>query len=118
MKPPWKPTKEQKAVYWKTASGKLGFKTSRCEQNKQRRIKHGEIIARIKDTPCMDCGGRFHFSQMEFDHRPGTNKEMAIGRNIGAKLTRLLTEIEKCDIVCANCHAYRTWERIQEKKAT
>lgn len=34
-----------------------------------------------------------------------------IARMGTASLTRLLVEIEKCDVVCANCHAMRTHDR-------
>lgn len=102
--------------YWKQYSIRPEFKTKRALQLRARRVEHGAVLARIKDVPCMDCGGRFHHCQMEFDHRPGEVKELKIGREKGAKLSRLLAEVEKCDIVCANCHAYRTWQRVQKNE--
>jgi hypothetical protein len=46
---------------------------------------------------------------MHFDHRPGEVKEFNIGHQVTASMSRILAEIKKCDLVCANCHAERTW---------
>jgi hypothetical protein len=49
---------------------------------------------------------------MDFDHRPGTTKLGEISKKLyflGEK--KLLAEIAKCDLVCANCHRIRTQER-------
>lgn len=60
----------------------------------------------------MDCGGTFDPVCMDFDHRPGELKlfNIAAWRQYSAKVTtaKLLTEIAKCDVVCANCHRLRT----------
>lgn len=63
--------------------------------------------------PCSDCGEVFHFAAMQWDHRPDEDKhfDVANGRPSRAKV---LAEIAKCDLVCANCHAVRTYERRQE----
>jgi hypothetical protein len=64
--------------------------------------------------PCADCGGVFHYSAMEWDHRPGTAK-VALVSTLVVKTNskrRVLEEIVKCDLVCANCHAVRTFDRL------
>jgi rRNA-processing protein FCF1 len=46
---------------------------------------------------------------MDFDHRDPTTKRIAVTRMIGrAGTARILEEVAKCDIVCANCHRLRT----------
>jgi hypothetical protein len=47
---------------------------------------------------------------MQFDHVKGV-KVTNISRSsmILGQLDRLLAEIEKCEVVCANCHAERTF---------
>lgn len=49
---------------------------------------------------------------LEFDHHLA-NKEADISRLIseGAGLNRLRREIERCEVVCTNCHRRRTAER-------
>lgn len=71
-----------------------------------------ERLEKLKDRPCMDCGGRFPPCVMQFDHRDPSTKDrrfkspgMMPGRTTW---DAFLAEIEKCDLVCANCHAIRT----------
>lgn len=67
-----------------------------------------------RDKPCADCGGVFHYSAMEWDHRPGTAKVALISTLVikTNSRRRVLDEIAKCDLVCANCHAVRTFDRL------
>ena len=48
---------------------------------------------------------------MDFDHVKG-NKDRAISVMVGQKVSkdRILREIEKCELVCANCHRLRTYK--------
>jgi hypothetical protein len=61
---------------------------------------------------CSDCGGHFHFAAMQFDHRPGEEKTMELA-HLAARGSpaRIAAEMAKCDLVCANCHAVRTFLR-------
>ena len=54
---------------------------------------------------------------MELDHREGTIKEAAVANLVSKGCTdaRLLEEIGKCDVVCANCHRMRTYFRLYEE---
>lgn len=77
-----------------------------------RRIEHLERLSLLKlEHGCMDCGYKEHPEALDFDHRPGTEKRFAISQSVGRKWNQLLAEIEKCDIVCANCHRVRTSTR-------
>lgn len=53
---------------------------------------------------------------MEFDHVDGRKgKRETVSALVGSgTLQRLMAEINKCDIVCANCHAKRTHIRAVE----
>ena len=59
--------------------------------------------------PCADCGGQFPAEAMQWDHLPGADKVSDVS-NLLRRLskTRVLEEIAKCELVCANCHAIRT----------
>jgi len=62
--------------------------------------------------PCTDCGGWFHPAAMTFDHLPGTTKRGDVSNLLYAGYRKvLLDEIAKCELVCANCHAVRTFMR-------
>ena len=69
-----------------------------------------ERIKIFKEThPCMDCGGEFPYVCMQFDHRDGSTKSANVSFLIwkNSAWSNVLAEIEKCDLVCANCHAIR-----------
>lgn len=70
-----------------------------------------EFLRELRRVPCQDCGGTFEPHQMDFDHRDPAVKAFGItwSRALLAPRERLLLEIAKCDIVCANCHAIRTY---------
>lgn len=61
--------------------------------------------------PCLDCGETYPHYMMDFDHVRGEkigNVE-AIARE--GNMEKLLEEIDKCDLICANCHRHRTFVR-------
>jgi len=64
----------------------------------------------LKKVPCMDCKQLYDHWIMQFDHRDGDSKVTEVGKLWGSKI-KLQAEIEKCDLVCANCHANRTYYR-------
>ena len=64
---------------------------------------------------CVDCGYDKHPAALEFDHLPGSDKLAPVGNLVLASMERLMAEILKCEIVCANCHRIRTTERGQWK---
>jgi hypothetical protein len=70
--------------------------------------KRRQWLNSIKNVPCGDCGGIFPPECMDFDHRDPSKKKFTIGSSIKIGLKHILDEIDKCDIVCANCHRLRT----------
>jgi hypothetical protein len=92
------------------------------EANRQRYIDQARIskqklqlerttyLIRFFDThPCINCGEQDPVV-LEFDHL--RDKSFAIGQAVTRKSWQsILDEIEKCEVVCANCHRRRTAER-------
>lgn len=85
------------------------------EKNRRKRAGLRAILRKAKEKPCADCGGRFPYYVMDLDHREGYDKLIEVAQIIGLNWgkDRLLAEIEKCDVVCSNCHRVRTHERGQ-----
>lgn len=82
-------------------------------KKKQRRTERREALnQRFKQGPCMDCGGTFPPEAMDFDHT-SDDKIDGVSEMIkqGRPLAVIEAEIEKCDLVCANCHRIRTHTR-------
>ena len=75
--------------------------------------KKKQFVREAKNKPCLDCKILYPYYVMQFDHRDGKQKELEIANmvNRGYGLDRIKKEIEKCDVVCANCHTIRTHNR-------
>ena len=65
----------------------------------------------LKST-CVTCG-ESRPATLQWDHKDPTIKEFAISDAIrqGHSRTRVLKEMAKCDVLCANCHAVKTAEQ-------
>lgn len=68
------------------------------------------------DRCCYDCGGMFPPEAMQWDHIPGKEKFFEVGTGERRKLSEVMDEIAKCQLVCANCHAVRTVSRRRKPK--
>lgn len=69
------------------------------------------FILEAKRAPCVDCDGSFAPCVMDFDHLPGNEKEFGVAEGRSQGIERVKAEIAKCDLVCANCHRIRTFNR-------
>lgn len=97
-----------------------------CLQCKQELKKHFKIdrirrniiksiIQDKKQNPCTDCGECFPSICMDFDHTRGKKSfEISKAYRLANTPNRLLEEIQKCDLVCANCHRDRTQSRLSK----
>jgi hypothetical protein len=84
------------------------------DRNRRKREWMRTILRECKSRPCADCGGVFPFYVMDFDHREGEEKTAHVAMLVNMmSIKRLLDEIAKCDLVCANCHRVRTYKREQ-----
>jgi len=69
-------------------------------------------IDEYRKKPCMDCGGTFPVECMDFYHLPQFKKSFGIMQQYANyRRQRILEEIDKCELVCANCHRIRTVAR-------
>lgn len=72
------------------------------------------LLQEIKlEKGCADCGYNKYACALDFDHRPGTEKLYVPAHMPKYKLSiaKIMAELDKCDIVCANCHRVRTMKR-------
>lgn len=88
-------------------------KSAYKDRARDRQEQLRRLCRELKDVPCPDCGNKFLWYVMDFDHRPGVAKVATINTLVaqGAAVERIRAEISKCDVVCANCHRIRTHER-------
>ena len=85
--------------------GRKAYYQKRAPEQRQRRRDVAEFIAAEKNKPCCDCGQKFHPCVMDFHHVG--EKSFAISEPQGRSIEKIKLEIEKCVILCANCHRMR-----------
>lgn len=93
-------------------ANKAAYSARSLKSKKKAVARNQSFVNQIKSVPCMDCGGRFPPCAMDFDHRDPDVKTFTIGNAVamGWRIERILEEVLKCDIVCANCHRIRTFD--------
>lgn len=80
-----------------------------------RERRRDEARAAVMDAlraGCVDCGNS-DVRVLHFDHVRGTKvQSISTMVRVGAGLAKILEEIDKCEVRCANCHAIATYERL------
>jgi hypothetical protein len=90
---------------------------TRREGNKRRYQRGTQLANKIKiERGCIDCGYKGHAAALHFDHVDPTTKKAAVSKLRCGSIEAILSEIEKCVVRCANCHAIKTWpkEKLNE----
>ena len=111
----YSPEKQREYAKAHYQRNKDAYKARAKAWNKRNREASQKFIRDMKEgSPCSDCGQFFHYCQMDFDHT-ADDKEHDIARMPSRNFSRekIEKEIAKCDLVCANCHRLRTWNRNQ-----
>lgn len=79
-------------------------------RNKAYRLEMRDYVKFLKaTTPCTDCGVFYPPYVMQFDHLGDKIMEVSVMVTKMWGRDKIQAEIDKCEIVCANCHAIRTW---------
>lgn len=89
----------------------IGIKTGNSKESKANIAKRNKdfVIDLLSKSNCKDCGNT-DLRVLEFDHL--TNKKYNIASMLNSfSIETIKNEIEKCDIVCRNCHTIRTYTR-------
>jgi hypothetical protein len=53
---------------------------------------------------CQLCGYHKNIKALEFHHRDPAQKDFGIGAHRGRDFDKIRIELDKCDLLCANCH--------------
>jgi hypothetical protein len=111
---------EYRAQYYQTHRKEAAEYSAKyqAEHPQQRKEIQARRYQRLKEAlrwynlthPCVDCGEKDPIV-LEFDHLPQFKK---LGSPYNFKsLAKVWAEIQKCEVVCANCHARRTYQRLK-----
>jgi hypothetical protein len=91
------------------------YRTNKARRRAKVRADRAAYVAWLdslkEGKPCVDCGRTYPPYVMEWDHLPGAIKTLVLAdtRKAAYSKKRILAELEKCDLVCANCHRERTF---------
>jgi transposase len=90
----------------------VGQKEKTDNRRRDGRTKVRKYLQEYKaGKKCADCGENYPYWMLEFDHLK--DKKFTIGQfsSKTVDLDIIKLEIEKCDVVCSNCHRNRTFQR-------
>jgi hypothetical protein len=86
---------------------------TQVERNRQRRKKIRGWFIELKATlSCARCGEN-HPATLEFHHDDPQTKDLSLYQAVWSHdwgKDRILAEVAKCTILCANCHRKQHWE--------
>jgi len=103
---------ETRKVWYKNKSKDVVWK---AKINNQANLRHSRLKDYLRDYKltqgCVDCGYNTHHVALDFDHVDG-EKELNVCN--AKSIAQAKKEIEKCEVVCSNCHRIRTFERINK----
>lgn len=93
-------------------------KQSYLDKNKKYRLYIRNFIRNFKENvPCVDCGAKYPYYVMDFDHLEDKKFNISYLSATG-RIGTLKKEMAKCEIVCANCHRKRTYEREMSTRSS
>lgn len=106
--------KNKEAVLFQQKKYYADNKSKRLNRQRTNIQKVRVKLAEYKECrPCTDCGNYYLACVMDFDHLDPKQKILGVSTaaSRGWGWVRLLTEIDKCELVCANCHRVRTHKK-------
>ena len=80
----------------------------RAVYDAQRRTERRALLIKHLGGKCVKCGCDDP-NQLEFDHIDASTKTIHISRRIARAIETILEEIEKCQLLCNECHKAKTF---------
>ena len=75
------------------------------ERNKHAYIEYKKMLCNLKINGCAICGYNRCPAALEFHHSNPEDKNFGLGMfSMGKKDERIVEELNKCILLCANCH--------------
>lgn len=84
------------------------------DRTNDKRSKIRNYLIEYKESkPCKQCNNFYPYYMMQFDHLKDKEFKISSIGTHGRTLEDIKKEIDKCEVVCANCHAARSYLRGQ-----
>jgi hypothetical protein len=99
----------------------------RLRESKNKRIRDAKkrnglyVFQYLKNHPCVDCGESDPIV-LEFDHQHSKERNVSDLLRGSYSLKKVILEIDKCEVRCANCHRRKTakqfnWYQYRNEEA-
>ena len=85
--------------------------TKQSQARRDRKLK----AIHYKHNECFDCKLAFHPAVYEFHHLNPNEKDVNLAHFKSASWERFVVELDKCIMLCANCHRIRHWSAYETK---
>lgn len=93
----------KKTYTYNQTTQKLRGMCASCNSNRQRRNVKIKAV-QYKGGKCVFCGYSKCMRSLHFHHLDSTKKDLAIGSSRSHAWSKLKEELDKCILVCSNCH--------------
>lgn len=98
-------------------SGKLKCKKCMVEYDYQKRHRIKKKLVEYKGGKCEICGYNKCLNALDFHHKNPEEKEFALNTaNYNKSFDKLKNEVDKCVLVCSNCHREIHFEENEKKR--
>lgn len=104
-----KENKPEDEFHWRVKGKQRQSKCKSCLYTYQKNRWHQRKLDAIeyKGGVCLDCGQMPHPGAMQFHHDDPDEKEFAWNKGRLRAWVSVKKELDKCVLLCANCHAIR-----------
>ena len=101
---------EKKSYYQKNKQ--IYIDRSRLHTQKTREAIQTHLFNILSSSACVDCGV-IDPVIMDFDHRGNKSSEVSTAFQKGWSWQKIQSEIDNCDVRCANCHRRKTAKELR-----
>ncbi len=102
-------TLQRSEFYWRRDEAARNTYCKACANKqtveRQQRLKKQAVV--YKGGRCRNCGYDRYIGSLEFHHIDNKSKELDISHSRHTNFEKLKPELDKCILLCANCHRTR-----------
>lgn len=90
-----------------------GYGFCKRHYSNYRRNKRMKELVKLLGDQCSRCNLQFPLAVYDFHHIDPLTKKFSIGQEVNNySMEKLMEEVKKCELLCANCHRIKTFEEI------
>lgn len=85
------------------------YYVSKAKLSNQRKSEWLREIKNLYKIACVECGYDKHVEALDFHHKDRETKSFDINQAKSQSKKAIIEELNKCEVLCANCHRIRTY---------